>query len=84
VTPVAWTGDVVCPHCGGQTGSCHLCVGVRRVLELVAERAVANVWALHPRCCEACRRAGARPESPVRGGRYDVAGFVGGGELGDY
>lgn len=77
----AWTlGDVVCPHCLGKHGSCHVCHGARRVLELTACRAVGAVWG-RPRCCDACRRIG---PPPAPDGRNDVGGFVGGGVIGDY
>jgi hypothetical protein len=76
-------GDVVCGHCAGRTGSCHVCRGARRVLELVAERAIGAIWG-QLGCCDACRRVGPQPVPAPRDGHYDVSGFVGGGVSGDY
>lgn len=81
-SPLSFT-EVVCPHCLGRSGSCHVCLGARRVLERVAERAVRAVWG-RPRCCDACRRAGPAPAAAPPMGRHDITGFIGGGELGDY
>jgi hypothetical protein len=77
------SGDVLCPHCLGRSGSCHVCRGARRVLELVAERAVGETWGQRG-CCDACRHAGPAPRPQAGAGRYDVGGFIGGGEIGDY
>jgi hypothetical protein len=76
--------DLTCPHCGGRPGgSCHVCLGARRVLELVAARAARSVWG-RTGCCDACRPVGPQRVPAPPSGRQDVAGFVGGGVTGDY
>lgn len=60
------TETFLCPHCGGRSGSCCVCLETQRVGAEEAMAATRFVWA-RPGCtCEACGRATSGPSMGPR------------------